>query len=404
MRRLPKKSIVFAAIVFFGAPSMADIVVPKEKNGVDVSIHRTDSSQSDDIGLLALGETRELLGSTTNWYEIRMQDGQSGFVSKRATRLIRTPPEKETDELRIHYLNVGSGACTLVECPGPDAPPMVVDCGSVGSFSFDLDGTKAATYIKSVLAGHGTSPNVVISHPHTDHYDLIPEVLSGIQTQNIWLGGNESGYSQAGFPEWRSAQDVGNAELHVDHPEDFHNNEEPMDPDVLGCGLADVFTLTVNTGDGPNPNSHVMEIRYQDFGATFTGDAEAITEDQADANYDGNVKTTVLSASHHGASSHGSNGSDWIDSTQPEVVIFSTGPRFGHPRCNVVDRYEENLSAAPPHRTHCGDNSGFKRENASRLAKYVTATNGLIVITSDGRAPVDLFCDGQTNCNAEIEH
>lgn len=386
------------------ATAVADIVVPKEHNGADVSIRETDSGQSDEIGMLPLGESREWLGSTANWFEIRMTDGQHGFVSKRATRLIRTPPEKEVDELRIHYLNVGAGTCTLIECPGPDAPPMVVDCGSVGSFSFDLDGAKAATFIRSVLSDHETDPNVVISHPHTDHYDLIPEILADIQTQNIWLGGDESGYSAAGFPDWRAAQEIGGAELHVGHPADFHNDEQPMDPEVLGCGLAGVFSLTVNSGDGANPNSHVMEIRYGDFGATFTGDAEGITEEQADANYDGNVKTTVLSASHHGASSHGSNGSDWIDSTDPEIVIFSSGPRFGHPRCNIVERYEEKLAEAPPHPTHCGDNTGFKRENASQLAKYVTATNGLIVITTDGTAPAELFCDGQTNCNAEIEH
>ena len=404
MKHLLIGRTLIVAAMLFGSTSIADIVVPKEINETDITIRRTDSSQSDEIGVLPFGESREWMGSTANWYEIRMTDGQPGFVSKRAARLIRTPPEKEVDELRIHYLNVGSGACTLVECPGPDAPPMVVDCGSVGAFSFDLDGPKAATYIRNVLASHATAPNVVISHPHTDHYDLIPDILAGIQTQNIWLGGDESGYKQAKFPQWKEAQENGNAELHVDHAADFHNNEQPMDPDVLGCGLADVFTLTVNTGNGPNPNSHVMEIRYADFGATFTGDAEGITEEQADANYAGNVKTTVLSASHHGASSHGSNDPDWIDSTEPEIVIFSTGPRFGHPRCNVVERYEDTLAMAPAHPTHCGDNSGFRRESASQLAKYVTATNGLIVITSDGTAPVELFCDGQSNCTAEIEH
>lgn len=404
MRFLLTRLAVIAVGGFYVAMAAADIVVPKEQNGVDVSIRESGSSQSDEIGMLPFGESREWIQSTTHWYEIRMTNGRSGFVSKRASRLVRTPPEKDVDELRIHYLNVGSGSCTLVECPGPNAPPMIIDCGSVGVFSFDLDGPEAATYIRSVLSNHDTAPNVVISHPHTDHYDLIAEILAGTQAENVWLGGDAAGYDKAGFPEWQEAQELGGADVHADHPADFHNDEQAMDPVVLGCGLADVFTLTVNTGDSPNPNSHVMEIRYQDFGATFTGDAEGITEGQADTNYDGNVKTTVLSASHHGASSHGSNGSDWIDATDPEIVIFSSGPRFEHPRCNVVARYEQELAVAPPHPTHCGDNNGFKRENASRLAKYVTATNGLIVITSDGTAPAELFCDGQTNCNAEIDH
>ncbi len=389
--------------IFAASSGMADLVVPRESNGVDVVIREENSSQSDEIGTLPLGESRELISAVALWYEIRMQNGDPGFVSKRSTRLMRMAPTRATDELRIHYLNVGSGSCTLVECPGANAPPMIVDCGSVGAFSFDLDAATATTYLRTILEGH-TSPNVIISHPHTDHYDLIPDVLANVQTRNIWLGGDSTGYDQAGFPDWRQAQTNGNAVLHIDHDADFHNDEQPMTASVLGCGLADVFTLTVNTGSGPNPNSHVMEIRYDDFGVTFTGDAEGITEDQADLNYDGNVKTTVLTASHHGASSHSSNNPDWISATEPEVAIFSSGPRFGHPRCNVVSRYNAVLADAPAHPTHCGDNSGFRRENASLLAKYVTATNGLIVITSDGELPLILFCDGQTNCSAEIAH
>ncbi len=388
----------------FCAPTLADIVVPKDRDGRDVGIRSAASSSSDEIGILSPGAFRDVVGSTTHWYEIRMPDDTPGFVSKRAMTLIRTPPPRSIDELRIHYLNVGSGACTIVECPGPDAPPMIVDCGSVGKFSFDLEGAEASSYVNSVLEAHDAAPNVIISHPHTDHYDLIPEILGEFQAANVWLGGDESGYDQGGFPDWRAAQVAGGAEFHADHPADFHNDEFPMDPQILGCGLAEVFTLTVNTGDGPNPNSHVMEIRYDDFGATFTGDAEGISEDQADTNYDGNVKTTVLSASHHGASSHGSNGAEWIEATDPEIVVFSSGPRFGHPRCDVVARYDDALETAPSHPTHCGDNLGFRRDNNTRLAKYVTATNGLIVITSDGSPPTTLFCDGQTNCSAEIDH
>jgi beta-lactamase superfamily II metal-dependent hydrolase len=398
--------IVFRALmmVILCTPSVADIVVPKDRDGRDVDIHATAESGSQVVGTLSPGEFREIHGRTAHWYEIRMSDGTPGFVSKRSTTLIRTPPPRDTDELRVHYLNVGSGACTVVECPGPDATPMIIDCGSVGDFTFDLEGSEAASYVASVLEAHDMAPNVVISHPHTDHYDLVPEILGNVQADNVWLGGDESGYDKAKFPNWRTTQEAGGADFHADHPADFHNDEFAMDPQVLGCGIADVFTLTVNTGDGPNPNSHVMEIRYGDFGATFTGDAEGITENQADANYDGNVKTTALSASHHGASTHGSNGAEWIDATDPEIVVFSSGPRFGHPRCNVVARFDDVLAPAPAHPTHCGDNSGFRRDNNTQFANYVTATNGLVVITSDGSPPATVFCDGQTNCSAEIEH
>lgn len=403
MKRLAIELIAAAGLLCAFAVR-ADIVVPKEHNGVDVTIRESASSQSDSIGVLPFGESRQWLGSTSHWHEIRLSGGQSGFVSKVATRRVRLPSDRDTDQLRIHYLNVGAGSCTLIECPGQDAPPMVVDCGSVGTASFDLDGAQAATYIRHVLDGHDTDANVVISHPHTDHYSLIPVILDGIEVQNLWLGGDDAGYDKKDFPEWLQALDLDDDHLHIGHAQDFHNDGEAIEPQVLGCGLAEVFTLTVNTGDNANANSHVMEIRYEDFGATFTGDAQGITEDQARANFDGDIKTTVLSASHHGANTHGSNGPEWVEATDPEIVIFSSGPRFAHPRCDIVERYEAGLATAPPHPTHCGDTMGFNREHASRLAKYVTATNGLIVITSDGTAPAEVFCDAQADCGAEIEH
>ena len=177
-----------------------------------------------------------------------------------------------------------------------------------------------------------------------------------------------------------------------------------MPDDELGCGLASVYTLTVNTGNTPNRNSHVLEIRYREFGATFTGDAQGATEEQAAENYSDNVKTTVLNASHHGASSHGSNGRAWVRATDPEVAIFSSGPSFGHPKCTVVARYDEVLAPAPAHPTRCGDNSGFRNELRSTTAKYVTSVNGLIVVTTSGDSPLSLTCDGSTGCDAQIDH
>ena len=50
------------------------------------------------------------------------------------------------------------------------------------------------------------------------------------------------------------------------------------------------------------------------------------------------------------------------------------------------------------------DTRGLALDNNTQFANYVTATNGLVVITSDGSPPATVFCNGQTNCSAEIEH
>ncbi len=314
---------------------------------------------------------------------------------------------RSEDELRIHYMNVGAGTCTVVECPGANAPPMIIDCGSIGRSSDDLTKDEAGDYIAEVLDLHATQPNVVISHPHKDHYAWIADVLNDVQTQNIWLGGDKSGYTIGDFPDWLRKQKENGAQVFDDDEigSDFHNDGSPMADSELSCGDALVYTLTVNTGSNPNSKSHILELRYQNFGATFTGDAEGKTEDKAVENFTGNVKTTVLSASHHGASTHKSNGKKWIEATDPEVVIFSSGPKFWHPRCDVVKRYEDSdLADAPAHPTRCGENKEFRLQQRSRDAKYVTAVNGLTVVTSGGDSPFSLHCDGSDGCEADIQH
>jgi hypothetical protein len=158
------------------------------------------------------------------------------------------------------------------------------------------------------------------------------------------VGGDPAEYASDGFPQWLADQRKGGAEIHNRFPKHWHNDGEAVEE--LACGEASSFVLTVNTGTAKNAQSLVLMIEYEDFSVTFSGDAEGSTEAQAIANFDGNVKTTVLTASHHGANTNGSNGTDWISATSPpEVVVYIDPPartstehlRPGD-RCGVVGR------------------------------------------------------------------
>ncbi|MCP4471328.1 MAG: hypothetical protein GY815_11700 [Gammaproteobacteria bacterium] len=391
--------------IFLFETVLADIVIPRNRVTHHVNIYESDSSSSSEIGELLSGSSLPYVRSVPRWHVVELASGKEGFVSKSFTKVIgEIRPERAQNELRLHYINVGAGMCTVVECPGPKAPPMIIDCGTVGLGDNDRNTTRTKKYVKKILDAHEKKPNLVVSHPHKDHYGMIPEVLKSVQLNNIWLGGDHDRYKLSDFPDWLEKQKAGGAKVHNESPEDFDNDNSPIKSDWLGCGLASVYTLTVNSGDNPNSNSHILEIRYQDFGATFTGDAEGDTEEQALENYSEKVKTTVLSASHHGASTHRSNHEEWIKATDPEVVVFSSGPSFGHPKCNVVKRYDDAVEAAPPHPTRCGDRSGFKKKLRNTRAQFVTSVNGLIVVSSNGESPLLLKCDGSSGCKAEIAH
>ena len=76
-------------------------------------------------------------------------------------------------------------------------------------------------------------------------------------------------------------------------------------------------------------------------------------------NFDSALKATVITASHHGASTFASNSQDWATAMAPEVLISSAGNRFFHPRCAATNRFNSlattkthDVRVAVPRRTH----------------------------------------------------
>jgi len=78
----------------------------------------------------------------------------------------------------------------------------------------------------------------------------------------------------------------------------------------------------------------------------LTGDATQATINRIMDNYASNrdfLKTNVLLASHHGASTHGSNSLQWLHLTQPEYVLISNGFSYGHPSPEAYENFHAPL-------------------------------------------------------------
>ena len=105
-------------------------VVPSDRVVQFVNVRDEPSGNS--IARLSRGESLPFVQSVPRWHEVRLSDGQSGFVSKSWTQVVPIVPDDDRGELRIHFLSIGAGTCTVVECPGTSAPPMIIDCGSTG--------------------------------------------------------------------------------------------------------------------------------------------------------------------------------------------------------------------------------------------------------------------------------
>ena len=71
-------------------------------------------------------------------------------------------------------------------------------------------------------------------------------------------------------------------------------------------------------------------------------------------------------------------------------MIYSSGHRFGHPRCSITDNFHATLAAVPTHQMDCGANNDDNTPspfNPTR-AEYATEVNGTIVVTTDGASPL----------------
>ena len=303
-----------------------------------------------------------------------------------------------SDELVIHVLNVGAGSCQIVQCPHAHRV-IVMDCGSSGASDEDLAGERIVHYARAngLFSHPDTEIVVAISHPDHDHTNKIPLLLEGHAIHSIWLGGAFDEYTG---PIGRFLDQADEAGVPINHgwPPNFHNRGHPIEG--LRCGSANSFILTVNSAGSRNAQSMVLLLDYVDYRAIFAGDAEEATERAASHAYGALIEdTTVLLASHHGAHTHGSNHEAWIAATNPQIVVFSAGTRYGHPRREIVERYQGVQDArVATHRLRWGlNNWEYQDDLTTQKPVYVTKTNGVIVIRTNGRT-WQVECSLESGC------
>lgn len=111
----------------------------------------------------------------------------------------------------------------------------------------------------------------------------------------------------------------------------------------------------------PNNESVVGRLVFGDFTMMLTGDAEKKEEHDILA-AGSNVQSKILKSGHHGSKT--SSSADFLRAVQPEAAVISCGVNndYGHPHKETMKKY-----------------------HALNIPVYVTAENGTITITSDGK-------------------
>lgn len=298
-------------------------------------------------------------------------------------------------------VDVGQGLCVYVDCPD-DVRPLLVDCGTK-SWSSRNTATTVSRWINS-HAAQSHPMAVAVSHPHVDHYSVLPRIERS-NVESLTLGGNRQSY-----PANVIALGGGSSRS-------FSGSAPHLNDTVLSCGTrthVDILTVNAHVRAKPeNGDSIVLAIRFNDTAIILPGDAEDSTEAAALATIrspDYHLPSqVVLVSAHHGSSTEGSNGEDWIRALRPQAMIFSANPEYrtySHPRCDILDRAAPLVALATTQSQITCDVDTVRahaprpyRSSARLLATY---DNGTMRVRLTG-AGISIACEHMTAaCQAQL--
>jgi|SRR6185437_652692 len=235
--------------------------------------------------------------------------------------LVLTPHPKE---LRVSVLDIGQGDSILLE--GPTGIQMLVDGGPGRVVLGPL--TREMPFFDRSL------DMVVETHPDKDHVGGLPSVFDRYRV---------SYFMEPGIP---NDTDAANAVIEAgrNEPGIVHVLARRGMRIALGGGAyADVLypdrdpsKLETNNG------SIVLHVVYGATSFMLTGDLPSENEDWLIAldGEDGELKSDVLKAGHHG--SHYSTDNAWLAAVHPAMVAISAGKdnSYGHPAPDTIARIQ----------------------------------------------------------------
>lgn len=260
----------------------------------------------------------------------------------------------EAGKLRINYLDVGQGDCTLIQTPAEKN--ILIDAGTPDSYN------KIKTYLDE--RGITRLDVVVATHPHSDHIGSLPKIIDHYAVGAVYAPKVEAETKLY----QRFLESVAKKGLKID---------------VAKAGV------TIDLGDGIqvkmyspvedkvykelNDYSPVMKLTYGETAFVFTGDAEKAAEADALSFGGRELQADVLKVGHHG--SYSSTNPDFFRTVNPDYAVISLGRdnTYGYPHHETL----ETLSHTTTYRTDTdgdvkaisdGQGIGFKTQQGSDAA------------------------------------
>lgn len=351
MVSITRSFFAVVGLLALSSAALAQQVTPDERVKSRVIIRHDPSTDSAPVGRLLVGETLELVRELPGWYEVRLPDGSLGYVSKTWTRPnAEGQPEAaltSNSSFKVHVIDIGTGLSVFIE--GKDFA-MLYDGGSQDDLAKGKD-NRIIAYIKAASPTLKVLNHLVLSHPHKDHVELLPDIFDKFEIKNVWDSGTVNltvGYckflakvSQEAGVKYHDAISSGQVHTVPCKAGDVSIKEADQmsaSPITLGQN-AKMTVLYRDASQHPDPNENSVVVRL-DLGQKrilLAGDAEGGERRSPSFPPDSNsieekllnccaadLKADALIVGHHGSKS--SSRSTFIDAVGAKVYVISSGP------------------------------------------------------------------------------
>lgn len=247
--------------------------------------------------------------------------------------------EAATQQLEVHYINVGQGDATYIELP--DGTDILIDSGRSGS------GQAIVNYLKS----QETSIDIeylIATHPDADHVGGMKSVFPSLRVKNFYYPKDVPSSTIT----WKDVLSLASKEGCR-----IIDANSGVSLSIAGVTIKLIQPKIDYSTD--NYDSVVTFIDYKNAEFLFTGDVEMKVEaDLVSKKLVSNVD--FMSVPHHG--SKYSSSLNFLKIADPEYSIISVGKNsYGHPSADIINRY---------------------KSIGSKI--YRTDVNGDVVIKTDG--------------------
>lgn len=278
--------------------------------------------------------------------------------------------ERNDDEMKIYFVDVGQGDCTIIQFP--DDTNMIIDGGNTTSETL----TQVLRYVNALKIKK--FDYLLLTHPDSDHNGALDDVINYCDIGEIFMPYCINSNINLGYKEFVKRAYSCGAEINYSEMNDYVFTKDidkyfymlflsPYSVDTPG-GQYEKLNKANPSSLEKNDVSAVCYLSYADTSCLFMGDASANIEAQllntqqatvfddslftTNVTYDNkNYKITadikdidIFKVPHHGSTS--SSRVEFINYVSPETSVISVGKNsYSHPSQKVVSRlYDVNSS------------------------------------------------------------